>query len=309
MLPCRQTAPLFWHRVWVKAATKLEPWDSAWPVWTLLYSDILAKVLTWKSLLREGAFVNARIQMSECKFICWFCVNWLMSILEFRCLCARSCARGIQMSFCRFLYQSSDAGSVLMGECQCWNSHVFVQILVPEFTCQFCVNGWMPVVEFTCLCASSYARVPMPVLCEWVNTNVGIHLSLCKLLCQSSDDSSEWMPMLEFTCLCVSSCARVHSASQNCGVSKGYSPLVQFAFLNSKMLNYCRWQSCHLVSCFIQKGSVYYLLFIYSVSCLFIFVALHLLNGRSCWLPMPGWPVCERSNVCMPTLITVRAPN
>ena len=212
MLPCRQTAPLFWHRVWVKAATKLEPWDSAWPVWTLLYSDILAKVLTWKSLLCEGAFVNARIQMSECKFICWFCVNWLMSILEFRCLCARSCARGIQMSFCRFLYQSSDAGSVLMGECQCWNSHVFVQILVPEFTCQFCVNGWMPVVEFTCLCAirmpeflcqfcvngwipmleftslyaSYYARVQMTVQSEWVNANAGIHMPLCKFLCQSS---------------------------------------------------------------------------------------------------------------------------
>lgn len=218
------------------------------------------------------------------------------------------------------------------------NSNVFLQVLVPEFRCRFSLNGWMPVLEFTCLCANSCARVHMPVLCERVNASGGIHMSLCKFVCQSSYASSVWMgeyqcwnsplfmqvimpefrwqfrvngwmPMLEFTCLCVSSCARVHSASQNCGVSKGYSPLVQFAFLNSKMLNYCRWQSCHLVSCFIQKGSVYYLLFIYSVSCLFIFVALHLLNGRSCWLPMPGWPVCERSNVCMPTLITVRAPN
>ena len=107
----------------------------------------------------------------------------------------------------------------------------------------------MPVLEFTSLYASSYARVQMTVQSEWVNASAGIHMALCKFLCQSSFSFPElW---------CVK---RIHS----------YSPLVQFAFSDSTMLNYCTWQSCRPVSCFIQKGSVYYLLFIYSVSCLFL---------------------------------------
>ena len=184
------------------------------------------------------------------------------------------------------------------------NSNVFLQVLVPEFKCRFSVNAWMPVLEFTCLCASLYARVHMPVLCERVNASVGIHMSLCKFLCQSSYASFVWMGecqcwnsplfmqvlMPEFRwqfrvnasagihmALCKFLCQSSFSFPELWCVKRihSYSPLVQFAFSDSSMLNYCTWQSCHPVSCFIQKGSVYYLRFIYSVSCLFLLLCIY----------------------------------
>ena len=80
-------------------------------------------------------------------------------MLEFRCLSA-----------------NSFADSAGIGLCQYWNLDVLVQDLVPE--------------EFKCLFAGSCTRVQMPVQCEWVNASAGIHMSLCKFVCQSSHASS-----------------------------------------------------------------------------------------------------------------------